>query len=66
MLPSNWSGMVLRWIAGELTDPTMWKQGKMKTGNEAGSAAVSRIPKENINIVSAPVTFLQDFLSKVS
>lgn len=56
----------MRWIAGELADPAMWKQGKMKTGNEAGSAAVSRIPKENINIVSAPVTFLQDFLSKVS
>lgn len=51
--------------------PAMWKLVKrMMMGNEAWAAvlpeAVNRIPKENINILSAQVTFLQDFCSGVS
>lgn len=43
--------------------PAMWKLGKREMmENEAGAAilpeAVNRIPKENINILSAQVTFL--------
>lgn len=71
-LPLNWSDLVVGggWILGESADHVVWKSGRTKTmGNGAAPAVlpdtVSKTPKENINAVSAPVTFLEGFLSKV-